>query len=619
MSIPDIESKVFVGREAELEQLKAALDDAFGGRGGLAMLVGKPGIGKTRLAERLANYAGARGSSVLWGRCFESKGSPPYWPWVQMIRQYLASREQADLIVEMGASAPAIAALEPMVNQKLPNLDPLPPMAPDQAEFRLFDSITTFLQNLSRSQPVLAVLDDLHWADEASLKLLQFVTRELADSRLMLICTYRDIELSRKHPLTDTLSDLSREHVFHRLVLEGLTVEDTRHLIEATAGDPVHRRVVESIYTRTEGNPLFLGEVVRLLSHTGQLTDPEPDDPIQIAVPEGVRETIGQRINRVTDRCANVLTTASIIGREFDFDLLFMLGDLSEDRMLDVIDEALEVHLIDDVPGTHDLYQFAHPLIHQTFTEELSNSRRARLHSRIARALEEMHSYDLEAHSAEFAYHFGFSSDHDELRKALDHAKAAADRATSVYAFAEAARLLEQALHILAVVEPDGDRRRCDLLIDLGEALLPTGEPLRFAESLAPEGLDLAEKRGDRGRAFRVCELALLDIRRYGYRHPLFDTWRQWVERADKYAEPGTRERAFADAIKSTIPLSESRLADARGLAYGSLELATRLGDASSMFEAAHAIRQASNAPQHKKARLQLAKPESTDGQGWTA
>ena len=250
---------VFVGRQREMGELKAALEDALSGRGRLVTLVGEPGIGKTRTAQELATYAGLRSAQVLWGRCYEEQGMPPYWPWVQAIRSYVREREPDQLRSEMGAGAAEIAEVVSDIKERLPDLSPPPQLdSPEQARFRLFDSITAFLKSASQKQPLVLVLDDLHWADQPSLLLLQFVARELGNSRLLLIGTYRDMELSRQHPLTETLGELTRERLFQRVLLRGLSQQDVRRFIEVAACVDPPQGLAEAVHTQTEGKPLFV-------------------------------------------------------------------------------------------------------------------------------------------------------------------------------------------------------------------------------------------------------------------------------------------------------------------------------------------------------------------------
>ncbi len=192
----------FVGRRREMAELTAALDDAFTGQGRIVMLAGEPGIGKTRTAQELATLAEQLGAQVLWGRCYEEAGAPPYWPWVQPLRAYVQQTGAEQLGAEMGPGAAAIAEIVVEIRAKLPDLETPPDLEPESARFRLFDSISTFLKNGSHSQPLMLVLDDLHWADKSSLLLLEFLALEIAGSSLLVIGTFRDVELSRQHPLS---------------------------------------------------------------------------------------------------------------------------------------------------------------------------------------------------------------------------------------------------------------------------------------------------------------------------------------------------------------------------------------------------------------------------------
>ncbi len=253
----------------------------------------------------------------------------------------------------MGPGAADIAQIIPVVRDKFPGLPPPPALdLPEANRFRLFDSITTFLKNATQFQPLVLILDDLHWADQPSLLLLQFLARHVADSRLLVVGCYREVELSRQHPLSQALGHLSREPVFRRVPLRGLDLEDTELFIQAITGIQPGQGLAGTIYERTEGNPFFMTEVVRLLSDQGGLTGQEAGGPLGVEVPEGVRAAIGLRLNRLSDACNQVLTTAAIIGREFDFKLLCVLSDgIAEAQQLEAIDQALAAHLIQELPG----------------------------------------------------------------------------------------------------------------------------------------------------------------------------------------------------------------------------------------------------------------------------
>ena len=291
-----------------MAELMAALDDAMAGHGRLVMLVGDPGIGKTRTAQELAALAEQQGVQVLWGWCYEEEGAPPYWPWVQPIRSYVRQTEPEQLRSQMGQGAADIAEIVTEIHGKLPGLETPPSLEPGPARFRLFDSITTFLKKAAENQPIMLVLDDLHWADKPSLLMLQFLARELAPTqsgRLLVVGCYRDVELSRQHPLSEILAALSRSAGggFQRVLLRGLGQEDTARFIDESAGIQPSIELVNALYSQTEGNPFFMTEVIRLLSDSGELTAEYVGIPGGLRIPEGVREVIGQRLNRLSERC----------------------------------------------------------------------------------------------------------------------------------------------------------------------------------------------------------------------------------------------------------------------------------------------------------------------------
>jgi len=269
-SLDSMADGVFVGRQREMDQLKSIFEEVLSGKGRMVMLVGEPGIGKTRTAQELATYAGMRGATVLWGRSYESGGAPPYWPWVQAVRSHVAATDEQLLRSQMGSSASVMAEVVADIREKLSDLPALTRIEdPESARFRLFDSISTFLKNLSRTEPLVLMLEDLHWADKPSLMLLEFVARELANSKILIVGNYRDVELNRRHPLSVTLGDLSRERLFERVVLRGLQRHDVARFIEIAAGITPPDALVKTVHSQTEGNPLFVTETVRLLIQEG--------------------------------------------------------------------------------------------------------------------------------------------------------------------------------------------------------------------------------------------------------------------------------------------------------------------------------------------------------------
>jgi predicted ATPase len=203
--------RVFVGRKPELGELRAGLDRAISGRGSVILLAGEPGIGKSELADRLGAEAATRGAEMLWGRSWEGEGAPPYWPWAQIIRAHVGEREGAALASVFGAAMPYLAQIVPELRDRLPDLPAPSPLDSEQARFRLFDAITTCLKRAAETRPLVLILDDVHWADKPSLLLLRFLAREMVESRLLVVAIYRDVEVSRGHPLAEVLPALRQE------------------------------------------------------------------------------------------------------------------------------------------------------------------------------------------------------------------------------------------------------------------------------------------------------------------------------------------------------------------------------------------------------------------------
>ena len=496
-SLDSLAGGVFVGRQREMGELKGCLEDALSGRGRMVTLVGEPGIGKTRTAQELATYARLRHAQVLWGRCYEEQGVPPYWPWVQAIRSYVRDQEPEKLRSEMGAGAADIAEIVSDVNERLPDLEPSPAPSPEAARFRLFDSITSFLKSASQSRPLVLILDDLHWADESSLLLLQFLARELTGSRLLVVGTYRDMELSRQHRLSETLAELTRERLFERVLLRGLSRDDVERFIEVTAGVAPPEGLVTDVHTQTEGNPLFVTEVVRLLVQEGELTSERAKDGKSwtVRIPEGVREVIGRRLNRLSERCNQTLTIAAVIGRGFELrQLRPLIEDMSEDRVLEVLEEALSARVIEELPETVGRYQFAHALIQETLADEPSLTRRVRLHARIAETLESLFGTDAESHAAELAYHFAQARDVLGTEKLIEYSLMAGKRALASYAYEEA---LDQFRRVLDGKGSDQtDAETAAALFGLGRAQAALGRIEEAIPNLA-KALDHYSDTGD--------------------------------------------------------------------------------------------------------------------------
>ena len=612
--VTQIEAGVFVGREAELRQLHNAFDSAASGAGSLAMVVGEPGIGKTTLCQQLAAHAEQRGGIALVGHCYEEGSlSLPYLAFVEAMRSYVLARDDDDLKAELGPAAADLARIVPEIPQRL-QVQPTPPSDPEADRYRLFHSVGTFLRNASAVQPLLVVLEDLHDADTGTLDLITYLSRSFGDSRLLIVGTYRDVEVDRAHPLSGTLAELRRVSSFERVLLRGLNADEVHRMMTGMAGREVPWRTSEAVHRQTEGNPLFVQEVLRYLVEEDVLSSdggPRRDEtPFDMRIPEGLRDVIGKRLSRLSQECNKVLGLAAVIGREFPVDVLQKVAGLAEDDLFSALEEAKGAAVVEErsAVGAVVSFRFTHAFFRQTLHEETIAPRRIRIHQQVARALEEHYQARPEEHAVELAEHFSYSSEASDLAKAIHFGELAADRATAVYAYTEAVGHLERALEVEDVVDSSDKTKRCDLLLALGKAVIPAGQPMRVPETIAPEALDLADAIGDRTRAFAACRMAMdgLFISSLGTLGG-GPEWRPWAERADELAEPGTSERVYADIAMSQMLLVERRLSEAWELKYGALELARQLGRPEDISQSALGLLSPRWAPKYQRLQSALA------------
>jgi DNA-binding SARP family transcriptional activator/tetratricopeptide (TPR) repeat protein len=451
----------FVGRRDELGRLHHYFELAAEGHRQLVLLEGEPGIGKTRLALQFMAECEAAGALALYGRC-DAETLTPYQPFVEVLRRYVA-RSSPDRLApwkaELGRVVPELASG-----------DTRPPEAAER--YRLFDAASEVLAELARAQPVVLVLDDLHWADTPTLLMLRQIVRSADASPVLIVASFRDTE--RPTALVDMLVQLRREHFFERIELRGLDEADAARMIEEFGPQGMPEHVNRALWEETKGNPFFLEEMVRHLG-TGTAGAKGNGAPWPIELPEGVREVIGRRLATLSERTSQVLTTAAVIGREFRIELLEAVGPHDEDELDEVVEESVTAHVIAEVPGVYGRCSFTHSLIRQTLYEGLTETRRARLHLRVGEALERLETGAGEPPLAELAHHFFLAPPQRGAPKAVDYAERAAQRAMGVLAYEEAARLYEVALRALDHAPADQERR-CTLLIACGNAQTKAGE-----------------------------------------------------------------------------------------------------------------------------------------------
>ena len=464
----------FVGRERELSELAGALHDAAGGQGRLFLLTGEPGIGKSRLAEELARHARAHGARVLIGRCWEAGGAPAFWPWLQSLRSYLRVEAREELVSELGPGAAEVAAILPELYELFPGLRQ--PAAPESegARFRLFHATAEFLRRASDKRPLVFILDDLHAADTPSLLLLQFLARELGSMHLLLLAAMRDVDPTPAEPLTSMLAEVAREPVTRRVSLTGLAEDEVAEYVQLTAAEIASPELASALHGETEGNPLFVSETVRLLSLEGLPL--QASGTPRLAIPPTIADVISRRLAHLSADCNQMLTQASVLGREFALDALEQVFAGPEARFLQCVDEATAARLVAEVPGVRGRLRFSHVLVRDTLYDRLGAARRARLHRRAGETLEALYARDPGPHLAELAHHFLEASAAGTPGKAIQYARGAAERAVSALAYEEAVRLYQMALQAHGREEPPDAMFRCELLLALGDAQTRAGD-----------------------------------------------------------------------------------------------------------------------------------------------
>ncbi len=475
----------FVGRRGELDRLGQYLERATEGNRQLVLLEGEPGIGKTRLALQFMEACEAEGALALYGRC-DAETLVPYQPFVEALRRYVARAPEqagawrAQYGAELGRVVPELAGAGNT------------PGGPEEEErYRLFDAVSEVLNDIARHQPVVLVLDDLHWADKPTLLMLRQMVRAAGESPLLIVATIRDTE--RPAALVDMLVQLRREHYFDRIELSGLDEADATALIGAFGPQGIPEHVNRTLWEETKGNPFFLEEMVRHLGTTAAGAEGN-GAPCGFELPEGIREVIGRRLATLSERTSQLLTTAAVMGREFRVEVLEAVSDLDEDEVDEVIEEGVAAHVIAEVPGVYGRGSFTHALIRQTLYDGLTATRRARLHLRVAEALEQLEAEAPEPPLAELAYHFSLAPPARGAPKAVEYAERAAQRAAGVLAYEEAARLYEVALEALDQAPADPERR-CGLLLACGQAQTRAGDTIE-AHGTFREAADTARALG---------------------------------------------------------------------------------------------------------------------------
>lgn len=598
---------LLVGRRGELARVSRAAEEVWSGAGRLVLLAGEPGVGKTRIAQEMALALGRRGFLVVTGRCYESERSAPFSPFLEALA-----------MAERGAP-PSLRATTP---RRWPDLGrlfpdwtlPLPSSSPTADESqRLFRAVSGFLEALGSGRPLALLLDDLHWADESSLRLLQHLTRHTRNRRILLIGTYRDADVRPEHPLARALVDLDREGLVEQIPLPDLDEAETAQLIDLLIGR-AEPTIAGWIQGRTDGNPLFTRELVRSLIDRGALVQRrgqwEWGDLGQAEVPASVRAVIGQRVARLAPATRELLRQASVLGETFEFDSLVAVGGWSEEMAETAVEEATASGLLRGVGG--DNYAFDHALTQQALYAELGERRRRRLHRAAGEALEARPEPDRGKMAAELARHFleGRVSE-----RALRWATLAGDRAEALFAHPEAERHYREARELARQLGDASRTAQLDeklgtLLTTVGrydealaalepavEAYVATGEPERLAATLAP----LLWAHCFRGTPAQGIEqvkplLATLELASpspsLALLHVKLATTFHFISRYDEQLRSGERAAGLAARVGDDRVLAEAE--DVRGYA---LCLLGQIADGLAVLVRARALAESTDHP----------------------
>jgi len=558
---------IFVGREDPLARLERAFEDCAAGRGAVAIVSGPAGIGKTRLVEHFAGLAGERGARVLFARNRAEEGVPPFWLWVQVLRRLLEWDGARPLLREAASRSSELAELLPELASAKAGVRSARPSDTERTRFLLFDAVSRALSRASRSRPLLIVLEDLQSADPPSLRLLEHLAFEAASEPILVLASVREEFRERGHPLDRTLGVLRQQERTAELALGGFSRREVAALLARTLGRAAPSDLISELFARTEGVPLFLREAIRLLSERGVLEQPEKIPRSGIALPGRALDLIRRALDALSDPAASLVAAAAVLGREFTLAAGAEVADLERDAALDLVDEAARLGVLEASPHEAASWRFTHALFHEAAYAGLAAGERVRLHLRAAQRLEREHVGDVVGVIAELAHHHHRALAVGDPERAFVCALQAAEQATQLGAWEQAAQHYEQAVAALAHVRPVEPERRLSVLLALGETCRLSGERTRRREVLA-QAMTLARELG------RTEDLARAAIG--------FSDLQDW----------GVRD----DAARGAVTEALAAVGDAGGIARG--RLLTRLAyfDVRSAHETAQAsAREAAN------------------------
>jgi len=583
-----------IGRDSEFAKLEDALKRVTEGEGRqLVLISGEAGLGKTTLAAGAARHARDVGAGALLGRCDEDVASP-YRPFVEALSHYVANAREELLRSHVRSHGAGLVRLIPALGERLGELPSAESSDPDAERYLFFGAVVGLLAEASANQPLVLVLDDLQWADTPSLQLLRHLVTSDEIPRVLIVGIYRESELSAAHPLLGALASFRREPSVSRIELKGLDDGAVLTFVEAAAGhglDDAGIGLAHAVYRETDGNPFFVGEVLRHLSETGAIVqDPTgrwtaSGDLDEMALPDSVREVLASRVARLGEPAGRVLSYAAVIGRDFDFQLLSRVSGCSEDELLDILDRATAASLVREVSDAAGHYSFMHALVQHTLYQDLGPTRRARAHRQVAEALETICAGRPAERIGELARHWSSATRLVDAGKAIAYSRQAADAALEALAPEDAVRYFSHALQLCSQLRDPDALLHTDLLLGLGIAQRQAGIP-SFRETL----LDASRRAQSLGATEQLVAAALANNRGFGALG-LVDTDRVAVLEAALAAmsDADSAQRALLLATLCN-ELTYGPLERRQALAEEATAMARRLGDRATLVQVLYTV-----------------------------
>ncbi|MFT3775265.1 MAG: AAA family ATPase [Minicystis sp.] len=471
------------GREAALNVLEDALREAHAGRGGVVLLSGEPGIGKTRVLDELGTIARESGARVLFARCYlGDEGAPILWPWVQILRLGAAfdregvatlARERADALPDLLPEIAARAEAPPAA------ADPL------RARFQLFDAIAGWLRRAADAGPMTILLDDLHRADEPSLLLLKLLAGSIRDARILVAGAHRSLVTSARGPLADLLGGLAREGGCRSVALEGLAEEDVGQLLEHGLGATPKPALVRAVHAQTGGNPFFVTQILHVLTARGGV--PDEDALPALVLRSSAGEAVRAHLEILSPACRDMLAAASVCGVSFDLAPLAAAAERPIPEIIELLGEAIAGGIVVADERRAGRHRFVHALVRDALHASIPLPRRVRLHGQIGNALAAQEQSGAAASLSEIAYHFLQAAPAGHAAEAATYAVRAAEEAASKGGHEDAARLYERALEALDL-GPADPMRRVEVMLALGNAKFRAGDLSRSKQIFEQSG-----------------------------------------------------------------------------------------------------------------------------------